>query len=55
MPLRLRRAAFKQTAIDKPTRESALLKRLKLVARSEAIDAEQKSRIEEAIDADLAA
>jgi transposase len=47
--------AFKQTAIDKLTHEMAVLKRLKFAAKSEAFNAEQKSLLEETIDADLAA
>jgi transposase len=47
--------AFKQATIDKLTHEMAVLKRLKFAAKSEAFNAEQKSLIEETIDADLAA
>jgi hypothetical protein len=47
--------AFKQATIDKLTHEMAVLKRLKFAAKSEAFSAEQKSLLEEAIDADLAA
>jgi len=47
--------AFKQAAIDKLTHEMAVLKRLKFAAKSEAFSAEQKSLLEETIDADLAA
>ena len=47
--------AFKQATIDKLTHEMAVLKRLKFAARSEAYNAHQKSLIEEALDADLAA
>ncbi|MBQ0933648.1 IS66 family transposase [Ideonella alba] len=50
-----REAAFKQATIDKLTHEMAVLKRLKFAAKSEAFSAEQKSLIEETIDADLAA
>ena len=50
-----REIAFKQATIDKITHEMAVLKRLKFAARSEAFNAEQKSLLEEAIDADLAA
>jgi transposase len=54
-----REAAFKQATIDKLTHEMAVLKRLKFAAQSEkyreAFTAEQKSLIEETIDADLAA
>jgi transposase len=47
--------AFKQATIDKLTHEMAVLKRLKFAAKSEAFNAEQKSLIEETLDADLAA
>jgi transposase len=47
--------AFKQATIDKLTHEMAVLKRLKFAAKSEAFNAEQKSLLEETIDADLAA
>jgi transposase len=47
--------AFKQATIDKLTHEMAVLKRLKFAAKSEAFNAEQKSLIDETIDADLAA
>ena len=47
--------AFKQATIDKLTHEMAVLKRLKFAAKSEAYSAEQKSLLEETIDADLAA
>ena len=50
-----REIAFKQATIDKITHEMAVLKRLKFAARSEAFNAEQKSLLEETIDADLAA
>lgn len=46
---------FKQTLIDKLTHENATLKRLKFAASSEAYNAEQKSLLEETLDADLAA
>ncbi|HCZ49086.1 MAG TPA: IS66 family transposase, partial [Gammaproteobacteria bacterium] len=46
---------FKQTLIDKLTHENAVLKRLKFAASSEAYNAEQKSLLEETLDADLAA
>ena len=52
---RTRELAFKQAAIDKLTHEMAVLKRLKFAAKSEAFNAEQKSLLEETIDADLAA
>ncbi len=47
--------AFKQATIDKLTHEMAVLKRLKFAAKSEGFSAHQKSLLEEAIDADLAA
>jgi transposase len=47
--------AFKQAVIDKITHEMAVLKRLKFAAKSEAFNVEQKSLLEETIDADLAA
>jgi transposase len=50
-----RQLVFKQATIDKLTHEMAVLKRLKFAARSEAFNAEQKSLLEEAIDADLEA
>jgi transposase len=50
-----RELAFKQATIDKLTHENATLKRLKFAARSEGYSAEQKSLIEETLDADLAA
>ena len=50
-----REIAFKQATIDKITHEMAVLKRLKYATRSEAFNAEQKSLLEETIDADLAA
>ncbi len=50
-----REIAFKQATIEKITHEMAVLKRLKFAARSEAFNAEQKSLLEETIDADLAA
>eukprot|EP01036_Dinobryon_divergens_P039324 gene39324-51823_t len=53
--LREREAAFKQALIDNLTHEMAVLKRLKFAAKSEAFTAEQKSLLEETIDADLAA
>jgi transposase len=45
----------KQATIDKLTHEMAVLKRLKFAARSETFSGEQKSLLEEAIDADLEA
>ena len=56
---RLRKAdaliAFHQTLIDKLTHEDAMLKRLKFAAKSEAYSAEQRSLLEETLDADMAA
>jgi len=45
----------KQATIEKLTHEMAVLKRLKFAARSEAFTGEQRSLLEEAIDADLEA
>jgi transposase len=45
----------KSALVDKLTHEMAVLKRLKFAAKSEAYSAEQKSLIEETLDADLAA
>ena len=50
-----REIAFKQATIEKITHEMAVLKRLKFAAKSEHFSAEQKSLLEEAIDADLEA
>jgi len=50
-----REIAFKQATIDKITHEMAVLKRLKFAAKSEAFSAEQKSLLEETIEADLEA
>ena len=50
-----REIAFKQAVIDKINHEMAVLKRLKFAARSEHFNPEQKSLLEETIDADLAA
>ena len=47
--------AFKQTLIDKLTHENALLKRMKFAAQSERFNPEQKSLLEDEIEADLAA
>jgi transposase len=52
---REREVAFKQAVIDKLTHENAILKRLKFAAQSEAFNPEQKSLLEETLDADLAA
>ena len=53
-----REAAFKQALIDKLTHEMAVLKRLKFAATSEkfcaGLSAEQKSLLEETLDADIA-
>jgi transposase len=46
---------FKQATIDKLTHENAYLKRLKFAAQSERFSAEQKSLLEETLDADLQA
>lgn len=45
----------KQATIDKLTHEMAVRKRLKFAAKSESFTGEQKSLLEEAIDADLEA
>ena len=45
---------FKQTKIDQLTHEMAVLKRWKFAARSEQLNAEQRSLLDETIDADLA-
>ena len=50
-----RELAFKQATIDKLTHENATLKRLKFAAKSEGYSAEQKSLLEETLDADLSA
>ena len=50
-----RELAFKQATIDKITHEMAVLKRLKFAAKSEHFNAEQRSLIEEAVEADLEA
>ena len=46
---------FKQATIDKLTHENAYLKRLKFAAQSERFSAEQRSLLEDALDADLQA
>ena len=46
---------FKQATIDKLTHENAYLKRLKFAAQSERFSAEQRSLLEETLDADLQA
>ena len=53
--LHINAIAFKQAIIDKLTHEMAVLKRLKFAAKSEAFNAEQRSLLEETIDADLEA
>jgi transposase len=45
----------KQTLIDKLTHENAVLKRLKFAAQSERFNAEQRSLLDETLDADLQA
>ena len=45
----------KQAVIDKLTHENAVLKRLKFAAQSERYSAEQRSLLEETLDADLQA
>ena len=50
-----REIAHKQATIDKLTHEMAVLKRLKFAAKSEGYTPEQRSLIEETLDADLAA
>lgn len=50
-----REAAFRQATIDKLTHENAVLKRLKFAAQSERFSAEQRSLLEEALEADLQA
>lgn len=47
--------AFKQAIIDKLTYENALLRRMKFAAQSERFSPEQKSLLEDEIEADLAA
>lgn len=47
-------ALFKQALIDKLTHENAVLKRLKFGLKSEKLNAEQRSLLEETLDADLA-
>lgn len=46
---------FKQATIDKLTHENAILKRLKFAAQSERFCAEQRSLLDETLDADLQA
>jgi len=51
----LAQVQFKQATIDKLTHENAQLKRLKFAAQSERFGAEQRSLLEETLDADLQA
>ena len=46
---------YKQAIIDKLTHENAMLKRLKFAAQSERFNAQQRSLLEDEIEADLAA
>ncbi|HDR9504870.1 TPA: IS66 family transposase, partial [Burkholderia cepacia] len=46
---------YRQTRIDQLTHELSVLKRLQFGKRSEQLDTEQMSLLDEAIDADLAA
>ena len=46
---------YKQAIIDKLTHENAMLKRLKFAAQSERLNAQQRSLLEDEIEADLAA
>ena len=55
MDRRDRELAFKQAIIEKITHEMAVLKRLKFAAKSEHFNTEQKSLLDETIEADLAA
>jgi transposase len=48
-------AAFKQAVIDKITHENAVLKRLKFAASREQFSAEQRSLLEDTLDADIQA
>ena len=50
-----RELVFRQTRIDQLTHELALLKRFRFGRRSEQLDAQQVSLLEESVDADLAA
>lgn len=52
---RERELQYRQTRIDQLTHELSVLKRLQFSKRSERLDAEQMSLLDEAIDADLAA
>jgi transposase len=51
----LKTVTFKQATIDKLTHENAYLKRLRFAAQSERFSAEQRSLLEETLDADLQA
>ncbi len=51
----LKTVTFKQATIDKLTHENAILKRLKFAAQSERFSADQRSLLEETLDADLQA
>ena len=48
-----REIAFKQAVLDKIIHEMAVLKRLKLAAKSEAFSTEQRSLLDETIDAEM--
>ncbi|MFJ1260720.1 IS66 family transposase, partial [Cupriavidus sp. CuC1] len=50
-----RELRYRQTRIDQLTHEISILKRLKFGKRSEQLNAEQASLLDETIDADLAA
>ena len=50
-----REVAAMKLLVEKMTHEMAVLKRLKFAAKSEAYSPEQRSLLEEAIDADIAA
>lgn len=50
-----RELQYRQTRIDQLTHELSVLKRLQFGKRSEQLDTEQMSLLDEAIDADLAA
>lgn len=45
---------FKQTKVDQLTHEIAMLRRWKFAARSERLNAEQRSLLDEPLDADIA-
>ena len=46
---------FKQTKVDQLTHEIAMLRRWKFAARSERLNAEQRSLLDETLDVDIAA